>query len=243
MLDTNLMNDVHITEDAEMFKQLITLARGRSEDATQALMDSNALLILRQQMRDAAAGVQHSRKSLAIVMAYAEREKASLERLKSQLNELETRALAALGQDREDLAIEASEAIAHLEAEAAAARKARDTYSREITRLRKILRDSETRLKDLKRGQRLAEANDKTLRMQGATPPLATSDLDDASKTLQRLKNRQDHAAATAAALSELSVQENADTVNDRLAEAGCGAARQSDAAAVLARLKAATKP
>lgn len=225
-----------------MFKQLITLVRGRSEDVTQSVLDANALTILRQQLRDAAVGVQKSRKALAVVMAYSKREKATLAKLTAQIGDLEARAMAALGKDEEALALEASAAIANLEAEAAATRTAIDTYTVEINRLRKTLKDSEAQLTELKRGQRLAEASDKARSLRGAIPNGATNGLANASETLKKLKDRQEHAHATAAAITELSTQENADTVSDRLAAAGCGEAKKSDAAAVLERLKAAKK-
>ena len=66
-----------------MFKQLLTLVRGQTTDGSQAMLDANALSLLRQQMRDAAHGVDKSRKAVAVVMAYAEREKASLMRLEA----------------------------------------------------------------------------------------------------------------------------------------------------------------
>ena len=53
-----------------MLKKLFTLVRGRSVDASQSFLDANAIALLRQQMRDAANGVDKSRKAIAIVMAY-----------------------------------------------------------------------------------------------------------------------------------------------------------------------------
>lgn len=222
-----------------MIKQFLTLARGRSADTTAAVMDANALSILRQQLRDASTAVERSRKALAVVMAYAEREKASLVKLEAQIETLETRALAALEKDREDLALEASDAIADLEAEATATRHAIDTYSDEISRLRKALKDSEAQLVELKRGQRLAEANDKAIKLRGALPNVARTDLEDAADTLKQLQTRQDQAHATAKAMTQLSTQMKAETLDDRLAAAGCGSPKQSSGAAVLDRLKA----
>ena len=222
-----------------MFKQLITLARGRSADAADALMDANALSILRQQLRDSAAGVEQSRKALAVVMAYAEREKRALEKIQEQITTLETRALAALEQGKEDLAADAAEAIAELEAEADATQKTITTYTSEISRMRACLRESETQLVELKRGQRLAEANEKTIKVRGALPNMAQTDLEDAAQTLKNLQARQDHATATAQAMEALSTRIRAESVDDRLAAAGCGAPKQSNSDAVLARLKA----
>ncbi|MBL9054477.1 MAG: PspA/IM30 family protein, partial [Tabrizicola sp.] len=91
-----------------MLNTVVTLIRGRSQDAAQAVADANALSILRQQLRDAAAGVEAARRAVAVVMAYAERERKALPRIGGQLADLETRAVAALGQGREDLASEAA---------------------------------------------------------------------------------------------------------------------------------------
>jgi phage shock protein A len=221
-----------------MLKQLLTLARGRATDGSHAFLDANALSMLRQQMRDAAQGVEKSRRAVAIVMAYAEREKTSLKRIKVQISDLEARALDALAQEREELASEAAGTIAHLEAERDTTCKAIETYRVEISRLKQCLVESEACLRDMKRGQHLAEANDKAQRLRGVTPSGQVNDLKDAQATLKRLQERQDHAEATASSVSELSVGTSAESMTNRLAAAGCGAPLRSDAAAVLDRLK-----
>ena len=80
--------------------------------------------MLRQQLRDCAAGVETARRSTAMVMAYESREKKSAERIAAQLADLEIRALDALAKGRDDLATEAAGAIAQLEAEAATTARA-----------------------------------------------------------------------------------------------------------------------
>ncbi|MFP7675732.1 PspA/IM30 family protein [Marivita sp. S0852] len=221
-----------------MFKQLFTLVRGTSVDASQAFLDANAVALLRQQMRDAAEGVARSRKAVAVVMAYAEKEKRRLTSIEAKITELETRALDALSKDRDDLAQDAAQAIAELEAERDATCKTIETYDREIAVLRRDLKNSEAQLAELKRGQRLAEATAKTQHVRGSAPALNRNDLSDAAATLKRLQERQTHADDTMVAMAELSLAENADAVNDRLAEAGMGSAKRSTADDVLARLK-----
>ncbi|MFT5798558.1 MAG: phage shock protein A [Candidatus Azotimanducaceae bacterium] len=233
-----IVNTVQLTKDTTMIKQLLTLARGRSADASQAFLDVNAVSLLRQQLRDAANSVDKSRKAVAVVMAYAEREKVSLVRVKSQISDLEARTLEALAKDREDLAIEAATSIANLEAERDATQKTIDTYASEIVRLRKDLSQSEAVLAELKRGQRIAEATAKTQRVRGDAPKTSQNDLSDASVTLKRLQERQQHADATLSALTELSVSDQAETLTERLAAAGIGMSEKTSAADVLARLK-----
>lgn len=221
-----------------MFNTIFTLVRGRSHDAAQALADANALSILRQQLRDAALGVEAARRSVAVVMAYAERERKSLPRITGQLADIETRALAALGQGREDLATEAAAAIAQLELQRATTETALATYEVEIARLRDEVSTAETRLRDLQRGLQLADAAQKSQSVRGVVSRPVTASLAEAEATLSRLQTRQAHAEATAAAVADLSAGQSADAVAARLAAAGCGPSLKPDAAAVLARLR-----
>lgn len=221
-----------------MFKQLITLARGRAADGSQAVLDANALSILRQQMREAAHGVEKSRKAVAVVMAYAEREKSTLNQVEARIKDLEIRVVDALKKDREDLATEAAETIAQLEAERDTTHKAIRAYDTQIARLKTCLTDSETCLREMQRGQHLAEANDKIHRLRGVMPSGHINDLKDAEATLKRLQEQQEHAEATATAMMELSVSSSAEDMSKRLAEAGHGAPIKTDATAVLERLK-----
>ncbi|WP_176440243.1 PspA/IM30 family protein [Boseongicola aestuarii] len=221
-----------------MFKQFMTLARGHVTDSSTSVLDANAMTLLRQQMRDAAKGVAKSRKSVAVVMAYAEREKAALTRIEAQIADLETRALDALAKEREDLASEAADAIARLEIERDTTRNAVTTYETQIVRLKACLAESEGCLREMKQGQHLAEAKDKAQRLSGSMPSGIMNDLKDAEFTLKRLQERQEHAEATADALVELSVADNADDLVKRLAEDGCGTSLNPDGTSVLERLK-----
>ncbi|MDZ4086887.1 MAG: PspA/IM30 family protein [Tabrizicola sp.] len=221
-----------------MFNTIITLVRGRSHDAAQALEDANALSILRQQLRDAAAGVEAARRSVAVVMAYAERERKSLPRIHAQIADLEGRAIAALAQGREDLATEAASAIAQLEAERTTTETALATYEMEIARLRDELGGAELRLRDLKRGLQLADAAQKSQTVRGVVSRPVTASLAEAEATLSRLQSRQLHAEATALAIVDLSAGQSAEAISARLAAAGCGPSIRPDAAAVLERLK-----
>ena len=98
--------------------------------------------------------------------------------------------------------------------------------------------ESEACLRELKRGQHLAEAKDKAYRLNGVMPSGYANDLSDAKTTLKRLQERQEHAQETASAMSELSVGTSAESMTERLAEAGCGMPMKSDVTAVLERLK-----
>jgi len=222
-----------------MFNMIHTLIRGRTADAAEAMENANALSILRQQMRDAADGVATGRRAIAVVMAYAERERANAERLRGQIADIETRAIAALSKGREDLAIDAASTIANLEAELVATEKTIVAYDGEIVGMRRVLGDAEAKLMELQRGQRLATATDQTQKLRHKVPHDTLSPLTLAESTLARLQDRQAAAEATRAALGELSKTASAATMRDRLAAAGCGDPLRPEASIILDRLRA----
>ena len=120
-----------------MFKTVVTLFRGSVAAAGEELEDRTALLILDQQMRDAAAAVERSKRTLALAIAQDQQEGRKLEATVARIADLETRAVAALDGGREDLAKDAAEAIAGLEADRDAALTARALFATEIARLKR----------------------------------------------------------------------------------------------------------
>ena len=113
-----------------MFKTLTTLIRGAAAKAEEDFADRHALLILDQQIRDAAAATERAKRALAIAIAQDEAEGKRLEATLKRIADLEERATAALAGGRDDLATEAAEAIALMEADRDAIRKSRARFRR-----------------------------------------------------------------------------------------------------------------
>jgi|EndMetStandDraft_8_1072994.scaffolds.fasta_scaffold95719_1 phage shock protein A len=220
-----------------MLKQLFALVRGRTHEAGQEVVDRNALVILRQQIRDCADAVAAARRAVAIAIAQNEQDVAQYQRLLVRIEDLETRATLALQAGKHELAREAAETIAMLETERTASDEAQRSFASEIERLRRIVRDSERRLRDLQRGQRVAAAADKTHRLRETAPGSTLSALRDAEETLSRLRARQKQMDAAASAMAEMELSNDPETLSRKLAEAGFGAPIHASVDAVLARL------
>jgi len=220
-----------------MLKQLFALVRGRSYEAGQEVVDRNALVILRQQIRDCADAIAAARRAVAIAIAQNEQEIAQYQRLVGRIDDLETRATLALQAGKHELAREAAETIAVLEAERTASDEAQRNFSSEIERLRGIVRGSERRLRDLQRGQRIAAVADKTQRLRETAPGSTLSALRDAEETLSRLRARQKQMDAAASAMAEMELSSDPETLSRKLAEAGFGAPIHASVDAVLERL------
>ena len=112
-----------------MLTTMLTLIRGSAAASAERLADANALLILDQQMRDAQSGLLRSQRALAVAMAENAQEERRLSATVERIAGLETRARAALAGGREDLALEAAETIASLEADRQAGQRTTASFS------------------------------------------------------------------------------------------------------------------
>lgn len=223
-----------------MFNSILTLIRGRAFDAEQAFIDRNAVPLLAQQIRDAASAIQSARRAVAIAVAQNEQEKNQHATIVGRIADLETRAVAALQQGGDELAREAAEAIAQLEAERDASEKAQAQFTQAIGKLKATVRASEARLQELQRGERLARATRQTQKLNAACDDdsgLAT--LDDAEETLARLRAYQGRCEIAASTMKEMDASSRQTAIVEKLANAGFGAPLGPSADDVLARLRA----
>lgn len=221
-----------------MLKHVMTLLRGTVHQAQETFVDRHALPLLKQQLREAAETVRSAQKAVAIAVAQSTQEAEQHKKLLARLADLETRAIAALEQNRPDLAQEAAEAIALMESERDTSEQAQAQFAQEIARLKRTVQSAETRLRALKRGERLATATDKTQRLQNHPPNACGSSLEDAEKTLKRLRERQLQIDLTGQALEEMGQATDPSRIAEKLADAGCGTPIKTSAQEVLARLK-----
>lgn len=225
-----------------MFKHIITLMRGIANQSAEDLTDRHALTILRQQMNDCSNAIVSARKAVGIAIAQNEQEVIQHKRILARIDDLEERTIAALDQGKKKLAHEAAETIALLETECDATKEAQALFTNEIDRLKAIVRAAEMRLRELKRGQRIATATDQTQRLREAASGSGLSSLKDAEETLLRLRVRQQQIDTTASAIADMEESGDPERIIKKLAEAGCGTPQKSSAEDVLARLKKKTK-
>ncbi|WP_336489427.1 PspA/IM30 family protein [Methylobacterium nigriterrae] len=228
-----------------MLKMFRTLARGAAARAAEDLFDRNALLILDQQIRETRAALERSRRALAAAIAGDRAEARLGEAVAARARDLEERAVAALGAGREDLAREAAEAIAELEAEQEAIRAARARFEAEVARIRAVVADAGRRQAELERGRRAAAAAEAVRRLGagvGAGIGAGAEDgatLREAEATLARLRALQAEAADTEAALAEAGPGSEACLdIAERLEREGFGARTRPSGGAVLERLR-----
>ena len=221
-----------------MFNLIATLLRGKAHDAEQAVADRHAMPLLAQQIRDAAQSIQSAQHALAVAFAQNEKERSQYAAVLSRIADLEERTLAALSKGNDALAREAADAIAFLEAEKTASEQAQTQFSTAISNLKVTVRSAEGRLKELQRGERLARATDAAQKIDHAATGANLATLDDAERTLERLRDRQKQTDTVSAVLKQMDGPTRTAGLMERLADAGCGAPLRSSADDVLARLR-----
>jgi phage shock protein A len=226
-----------------MFKQIVTLIRGQAYENTERVLDAHALPLLRQQIRDCAEAVNAARRALAFAIAQNESDIAQTKKLSAKIVDLENRTISAMEQGKDDLAKEAAETIAVLETERDASVEAQNNFAAEAARLKRVVAVSESRLRELERGQRLASVTDKTQRLRETAPGATLNALKDAQATLDRLRTRQKHVDAAAIVLEEMENAKNPSTLAERMAEVGCGAPTKTRSEDVLKRLRNRIQP
>jgi phage shock protein A len=224
-----------------MLKTLTLIFRGAAAQASEDFADKNALLILDQHIRDAAGGLDRARRALAIAMAQDAAEVQRLEGARAKISDLESRARAALVGGREDLALEAAEALAGLDADRMSAEAAHASFVRESQKLRAMVANAERRLAELERGRRAARATEAIRRLRADGSSSLGGDagaLRDAEAVLKRLRDRQLEDEAADNAFDALDGAFGPDLVAEKLETAGFGPRTKPTAASILERLK-----
>jgi phage shock protein A len=223
-----------------MFKTLTTLVRGAAAEAEEAVFDANATRVLAQQLRDAAASMEHAKRELACAMAHRASEQRAIEAVDQRMTHLEQGAIDAINGQRDDLASEAATMIAALEDERRERVAAMAKFDLDIQRLQHMTETGRRRLADLRRGLEMARAQD-ALRRAGANGRRAlatgTGALRDAEATLAKIRDSTTRAEDEHQALEELEKVQSGRDLDQRLADAGFGPNMKTKTDDVLARL------
>lgn len=220
-----------------MIQTLTTLIRGADARATDRLRDHFALDLIDQRLRDAAAGLQAAKLTLATLIQRDRSEARQSEMLAAQIADLTARTKAALAARRMDLAEAAAQALADLENEQAVRATTRSQLATQIARLRTSVAATQRRIIDLRQGALQARAVRHEQDVQGRLHrSLTPAPADEAAELIARVLNRDDP-VEQAQILAEINQSLDHTGIAGRLADAGFGALSRTTARMVLDRL------
>ncbi|BFM18103.1 PspA/IM30 family protein [Maricurvus nonylphenolicus] len=223
-----------------IWSKMMTALRGGVNEAGEAIVDTQALRILDQEVREAAEDLKHSKDSLADIMARQKLAEKKCADIHKQVEEHEGYALKALEKGDESLAHEVAEKIADLENQLTQESEAEQGYATSASNLRTAIKQTEQNLKRLKQQVDTVKATENVQRAQAAVAERhsgSQSKMRTAMDSLERIKEKQALKSAQMKAAEELAGETTGSSLQAKLREAGIAPAGKS-ADDILERIK-----
>ena len=223
-----------------IWAKMITALRGGVNEAGEAVVDSQALRILDQEIREADAELKNSKDSLAALMARQKVAEEKVANLKKEIRKHEEYAIKALEKEGEELAMEVAQKIADMQNQLDVETEGARQYTESANKLRTAISQTERNIKRLKQQVDTVKATDSVHKAQAAVAERHSgshSKLRTAMDSLERIKEKQALQEAQMQAASELAEESYDQSLQEKLQEAGI-APGVHDADEILAKLK-----
>lgn len=207
-----------------IWSKMITALRGGVNEAGEAIVDSQALRILDQEVRDAGLELTDAKKGLAEIMAKQKLSDERVSGLRNKISEHEEYVRQALEKEESALAREVAEKIVVLETAIVDEQSVADEYAKSADQLRQSIATTESNLKRLKQQVDTVKATESVHRAQAAVAERfsgADSKLRTAMDSLERIKEKQALNAAKMQAATEVAEATSDASLMDKLAAAG----------------------
>ncbi|MGY2463847.1 PspA/IM30 family protein [Vreelandella sulfidaeris] len=224
-----------------MLSKIMTALRGKANETGQSVVDSQALRILDQEIRDSENHLSRSKTELTRLMGQRQLNSNKADTLESKIAELEKSAEAALDKGEEQLAVEVAERMVALQDDLEAERAIVSEYDASIEKLRGAIRGTDNQLRQLKQQVSVVKATESAQKAQSAVAARHSgqnSAMSSAMESLERIKERQQLNSAQMQAADDMAAEESGSSLESRLKAAGIGG-QERKADDVLARLKA----
>lgn len=223
-----------------IMRKLVTALRGGAREVGEAIVDTNALRILEQEIVDQETAIAKAKDALTDVMADQSKTARKVNALSDRIAEHEGYAGQALEKGDESLALEVAEKIAEFENERTEMEAVLANYKASVQSLKGQIRQAEKIIQEHKRELSVVKT---TANVQKARVSVNESLSSNLSKTsaardsLNRIKERQQRTEDKIQASEQLNAESGDKALKDRLAQAGIGETK-SQANDILARLK-----
>lgn len=223
-----------------IWSKMMTALRGGVNEAGEAIVDSQALRILDQEIRDAAEELKQSKDSLAEILARQKVGEEKCANLEKQIKEHEGYAIKALDKGDESLAREVAEKIADLENQLAQEKETASGFEESASSLRLAIKQAEQNLKRIKQQVDTVKATENVQRAQAAVAERhsgSESRMRTAMDSLERIKEKQALKSAQMSAAKDIAEETSESSLKAKLEEAGI-APSGKNADDILERLK-----
>lgn len=223
-----------------IFNKLFTAVRGGATEVGEAIIDTQSIRILEQELRDSKKALNDAKTGLTSIMAEKMGVDRKVKELSGKITEHETYAIQAMDKGDEGLALDVANKIADFEHELTIQKGILEGYVTKIGNLKKIIRQTERNIQAMDREVSVVKTTEKVQKaneLASAKFSGSNSSLRSATDSLERIKARQQKSEDQASAALDLESDSSGDDLQARLKKAGI-VETGSSGSSVLDRLK-----
>ena len=207
-----------------VWKKLMTALKGGVNEAAEAVVDSNALRILEQEMREAKEELRRSDQSLTQIMAKRKLSQQKIDGLNASINEYEGHARSASEKGEQSIALECAQKVVELRSDLETEQSFLDKFVSSEKVLRSNIDKAKSNLRRMEQQLDVVKATEQVQKAQSAVSSRysgANGKMKTAAESLNRIQEKQRQQQAELESAQELAEAEGGGDLDKRLAEAG----------------------
>ena len=223
-----------------IFRKLLTAVRGGATDVGEAIVDSQAIRILEQELRDSKKALNDAKTGLTSIMAEKMGVDRKVKELSGKITEHESYAMSAMDKGDESLALDVANKIAEFEHDLSIQQGIQEGYDAKVVSLKKMIRQTERNIQAMDREVSVVKTTAKVQKaneLASAKFSGSNSSLTSATDSLERIKARQQKKEDQASAAMDFAAEDDGDDLQARLKNAGI-VNSASSGSSILDRLK-----
>lgn len=214
-----------------VWKRLITAVKGGVNEAAESVVDSQALRILDQEIREAKEELRRSDQSITQIMAKRKLAEQKVNSLQGSVSEYESHAVSANEKGDQQLALDCAQKVVELRAQLDTEQQYVEQFSQSEKTLRQNISQAKNNLRRMEQQVDMVKATESVQKAQSAVSSRhlgANSKMKTAAESLNRIQDRQKERQAQIESASELAADESGDELEKRLQDAGISGSSSS---------------
>jgi phage shock protein A len=206
-----------------VWKKLVTAVKGGANEAAQSVVDSQAIRILEQEIREAKEELRKSDHARTQILAKCKLSQQKVDSFNSSIEEYEAHARKAIDNDRQ-LSLDCAQKVSELKEEQAQEQAYLDQFQQSEKQLAQNIQQAKANLRRLEQQVDMVKATESVQKAQVAVSSRhmgANSKMKTATESLSRIQDKQKMRNAELQAAEELATEESSSDLEKRLSEAG----------------------
>lgn len=206
-----------------VWKKLVTAIKGGATETAQAVVDSQAIRILEQEIREAKEELRKSDHARTQILAKSKLSQQKVGSYSASIAEYEAHARKAVDSDQQ-LALDCAQKVADLKAEQEQEQQYLDQFKQSEKQLAHNIQQAKANLRRLEQQVDMVKATESVQKAQVAVSSRhmgANSKMKTATESLSRIQDKQKMRSAELQAAEELASEESTSDLEKRLADAG----------------------